>query len=192
MTGLVIAGIALVVLLVFLKMDFSITEEEINMLNADKTARKRKLEKEKADAEKEREDNRRRVKSDKVTEMLVQVMEVGSVQEIQKAMKNGIDILQKLESNQNLLMLAVKNNPYPEVVNFLLDQGIEINDVDDNGQTALILAATFNPNPDVVKTLLDRGADKTIKDKMKKTAADYVPMNTSFFGTDVGTWLKIY
>lgn len=192
MFGLVIAGIALVVLLVFLKLDFKVTDEEKDAIATDAANKKKATKEEKEAAEKERLEKRRRLKMDKATEILVQVMEDGSVQEIQRAMSNGINVLQKLENNQNLLMIAVKNNQSTDVVRFLLDQGIEINDVDDNGQTALILATAFNPNPDVIKTLLDCGADKTIKDKMKKTAFDYVPLNTSLFGTDVGPLLKIY
>ena len=89
-------------------------------------------------------------------------------------------------------MIAVKNNPSPEVVHFLLHEGIEVNDVDDKGQTALILAAAFNSNAEVITALLENGADKTIKDKHGKTAADYVVLNSSFFGTDVPNMLKIY
>ena len=191
MVGLVIAGIAALVLLVFLKSNFTITDDEKNAIAADDAAKQKALEEEKAAAEKERLEKRRRLKMDKSTDILVQVMEDGSVSEIRRAMSNGINVLQKLENNQNLLMIAVKNNQSTEVVHFLLEQGIEINDADDNGQTALILATAFNPNPEVIKTLLDCGADKTVKDKMNKTAADYVLLNTALFGTDIGELLKV-
>ena len=198
MVGLVIAGVAVVILLVFLKLNVSLSDEEleeIKKMEAAKKAKKAEKEKEanknKPLFEEEKQPAKRVLRTDKATELLVQIMEDGSVKEIQQAMNNGINVLQKLENNQTLLMIAVKNNPSTEVVPFLLDQGIEINDVDDNGQSALILAAAFNPNPEVIKTLLDCGADKTIKDKSKKTAADYVVLNSSCFGTDVPALLKL-
>ena len=48
-----------------------------------------------------------------------------------------------------------------------------------------MLAATFNPDPDMVRILLDNGADKTIKDKNGKTAADYCALNFDLIGTDI-------
>ena len=196
MTGLVIAGIALVLLIAFLKLNTSLSEEEKEELEAEKILENSKKDKKKTNnsieqlLEEEEEQRRRSIRLDRATEILVQVMEDGSVAEIQQAINNGIDILQKLPGNQNLLMIAVKNNPSTEVIQFLLDQGIEVNDVDDNGQTALILASAFNSNPEVVKVLLDNGADKTIRDKSRKTAADYVVLNTSYYGTDIPALLK--
>ncbi len=197
MIGLVIAGVAVVALLLFLKLNVSLSDEEIKemkKIKAEEKAKKAKKETEKNKPvvmEEPKQPAKRVFRTDKATELLVQIMEDGSVKEIQQAMSNGINILQKLENNQNLLMIAVKNNPSTEVVHFLLDQGIEINDVDDNGQTALIMAAAFSPNPEVIKTLLDCGADKTIMDKSKKTAADYVVLNSSCFGTEVPALLKL-
>ncbi|MBR1945843.1 MAG: ankyrin repeat domain-containing protein [Alphaproteobacteria bacterium] len=197
MIGLVIAGVAVVALLLFLKLNVSLSDEEIKemkKIKAEEKAKKAKKETEKNKPvvmEEPKQPAKRVFRTDKATELLVQIMEDGSVKEIQQAMSNGINILQKLENNHNLLMIAVKNNPSTEVVHFLLDQGIEINDVDDNGQTALIMAAAFSPNPEVIKTLLDCGADKTIMDKSKKTAADYVVLNSSCFGTEVPALLKL-
>lgn len=48
-----------------------------------------------------------------------------------------------------------------------------------------MLAATFNPSPEITKMLLNNGADKTIKDKSGKTAADYVEMNFDLRGTEI-------
>ena len=101
MGGLVIAGIAALVLLVFLKLNFTVTDDEKNAIAADDAAKQKALEEEKAAAEKERLEKRRRLKMDKATEILVQVMEDGSVSEIRQAMSNGINVLQKLENNQN-------------------------------------------------------------------------------------------
>ena len=203
MTGLWVACIAGGLLFLLLKFNVSVSAEELEELDeikkaeqAEKAAKAAKAKKEKAlkdkeeNPEKETEKGQRRVIRDRATELLVQVMEDGSVAEIQQAMSNGINILQKLENDQTLLMIAVKNNPSVEVVQFLLDQGIEINAVDGNGQTALILAAMFNTNPEVILTLLNNGADKTIKVKSKTTASDYVVLNSSFFGTDIPTLLK--
>jgi len=188
MAGLIVAGLALVVLILFfvLKSKLSLSDEELKefkgILSPEEERRKAE----------EEERQRRKLNLSKAANLLVQVVEDGSVAEIQQAIANGINILQKLENNQTLLMIAVKNNPSPEVVQFLLDEGIEINDVDDSGQTALILAAAFNSNPEVITTLLDNGADKTITDKSGKTAADYVALNSSFFGTDIPSLLKTH
>lgn len=204
MTGLVIAGIALLILIFFLKTNFSVSEEEleeVNRIKAEEKAQKAQKAQKAKLAKQAKKDNtaeeepkhlaKRALRTDKATEMLVQIMEVGSVKEIRNAMKNGINILQKLEENQTLLMIAVKNNPDVNVVKFLLEQGIEINAADNNGQTALILATAFNSNPEIIKTLLENGADKTIKDKSNKIAADYVVLNSSFFGTEIPALLNV-
>ncbi|MBR1777841.1 MAG: ankyrin repeat domain-containing protein [Alphaproteobacteria bacterium] len=185
MGGLIIAGLAALILFLFLKTKVSVSDEEIAELRAAEEAKKPSLEEEQKQA------NKRTLRTDKTTELLVQVMEDGSVDEIRQAMANGINIQQKLQDGQTLLMIAVKNNPNPEVVHFLLDQGIEVNAVDDNGQTALILATAFNPNPEIITTLLDSGADKTIKDKMNKIAADYISLNSSLSNTDIPALLKV-
>jgi uncharacterized protein len=63
----------------------------------------------------------------------------------------------------------------------LLKKGANPNIADDNGSTCLIMAAQIN-NIDMVKLLLRYKADKTIKDKQGKTAADYALFtnNTAF------------
>ena len=191
MTGFVIAGIAAVVLVAFLLIKIpKPSEEDLELIFKKKAESSSGLKASSLQA-RARNHARNTMNSNKVTDLLVQVMEDGSVSEIQKAMENGINLRQKLELNQTLLMIAVKNNPSTEVIRFLLHQGIEINDADDNGQTALMIATTFNPHPEIIMELLNNGADKTLKDKNGKTAADYIIMNSALTKTEIPDLLKI-
>ena len=181
MSGFIIAGVAFLVLILFLKFKPTpLSEDELNELKGIRP-----------ENEKEEEESRARVKSNSAANLLIQVIEDGSVEEIQQTIANGINIRQRVRG-QTLLHVAAKSNTNPNVIQFLLSQGIEINDVNEEGQSALILAATFNSNPDIIITLLNNGADKSIKDKSGKTAADCVVLNSSFFGTDIPNMLKIY
>ena len=63
--------------------------------------------------------------------------------------------------------------------------------VKDSFEDELTDAVTFNRNPEVVKKLLELGADKTLKDKAGKVAADYIVMNGLLLNTDVPPLLKV-
>ena len=133
----------------------------------------------------------RSMKTNRETEFLVHLMEDGNVEEIDQALKNGVNLQRPLQDGQTVLMIAVKHNQDPEIIPFLTKNGIDINAVDDKGQTALMLAATFNPSPEITKMLLNNGADKTIKDKSGKTAADYVQMNFDLIDTEIPSLLFV-
>ena len=171
-TGLVIAIIAAIVLILFLKIKPTLSEEELETLNGEK------------------EDHRVRIKREGAAQLLVQSIEDGTLDEIQRVVRNGIDIRQKIGS-QTLLMIAARSNPNVEVIDYLLNQGIEINDVDDQGQTALIIAAAFSQNAAIITKLLQSGADKTIKDKAGRTAADCIALNVYVPRTEMLNLLKV-
>ena len=119
MAGFIIAGIAALILVIVLKVKVSLSEEELQEIGKAKNTQK------------EKERSARSLNTSRAADLLIQVLEEGTVDEIKQSMKNGINILQKLENNQTLLMIAVKNNPSVEVVQFLLNEGVEVNDVDD-------------------------------------------------------------
>ena len=133
----------------------------------------------------------RSMKTNRETEFLVHLMEDGNVEEIDQALKNGVNLQRPLQDGQTVLMIAVKHNQDPEIIPFLCSKGIDINAVDDKGQTALMLAALFDSNPEIVKALLKNGPDKTIRDKTGKSAADYCKMNFEFHGTKIPDLLFI-
>lgn len=193
MFGFVIAAVAAVVfVLVLIFGSKPLTPDEIERLKQDKAAKIDSVQTNVVDEPDEAEQEKgRRVFRDKATEMLVHLMEDGSLTEIEQAVKNGIKLNKTLEDNQTTLMIAVKNNQETAILPLLIQQGIDINAVDDNGQTALMMAVTFNRNPEVVKKLLELGADKTIKDKAGKVAADYIVMNGLLLNTDVPPLLKV-
>ena len=89
MSGFIIAGVAALVLILFLKFKPSFSEEEWTELKGIKEDKK------------EEEKSRSRIKRDNATQLLVQVIEDGTVDELKRMIKNGINILQKLENNQN-------------------------------------------------------------------------------------------
>ena len=159
MTGLIIAIIALIVLILFLKIKPHLTEEELKELEGEP-----------------KEASRAHLKRENAAALLIQTVEDGNLEEIQRIIKNGINIRQKVKG-QTMLMVAAKSNPSVEVIEFLLNQGIEVNDVNEQGETALILAATFSQTPEIITKLLENGADKTIKDKGGRTAADCLSLN---------------
>jgi ankyrin repeat protein len=58
-----------------------------------------------------------------------------------------------------------------KVITLLLDRGAHIDDQDNRGRTALMIAAELN-HAVAVDLLLARGADKSLRDKQGKSAAD--------------------
>ena len=193
MFGFIIAAVAAVVfVLVLIFGSKPLTPDEIERLKQDKAAKIDSVQTNVVDEPDEAEPEKgRRVFRNKATEILVHLMEDGSLTEIEQAVKNGIKLNRTLEDNQTALMIAVKNNQETAILPLLIQQGIDINAVDDNGQTALMMAVTFNRNPEVVKKLLELGADKTLKDKAGKVAADYIVMNGLLLNTDVPPLLKV-
>ncbi|MCV2403554.1 ankyrin repeat domain-containing protein [Marinomonas sp. C2222] len=60
------------------------------------------------------------------------------------------------------LLIAVKNNADPELVELLLDSGADVFATTNNGWTALMVASRYNEH-DVVELLLDSGSDAFAK-----------------------------
>uniref|UniRef100_A0AAR2LEN0 Ankyrin repeat, SAM and basic leucine zipper domain-containing protein 1 n=1 Tax=Pygocentrus nattereri TaxID=42514 RepID=A0AAR2LEN0_PYGNA len=73
-------------------------------------------------------------------------------------------------SRMTCLMLAARDD-YCQVINLLVSHGAELDFQDDSGHTALVLAVQYGQKGAVLK-LLQLGADKSIKTKAGKTAAD--------------------
>uniref|UniRef100_A0A673MVW9 Ankyrin repeat, SAM and basic leucine zipper domain-containing protein 1-like n=1 Tax=Sinocyclocheilus rhinocerous TaxID=307959 RepID=A0A673MVW9_9TELE len=88
-------------------------------------------------------------------------------------------------SSMTCLMLAARDG-YCQVINLLVSHGAELNFQNDNGLTALIIAVQYGREVAVLK-LLQLGADKFIKTKMGKTAADMDKMSSYPEENDV-TW----
>jgi ankyrin repeat protein len=58
-----------------------------------------------------------------------------------------------------------------KVITILLDRGARLDDQDNRGRTPLMIAAELNHTV-AIDLLLARGADKTLRDKEGKSAAD--------------------
>ncbi|XP_016125536.1 ankyrin repeat, SAM and basic leucine zipper domain-containing protein 1-like isoform X2 [Sinocyclocheilus grahami] len=79
-------------------------------------------------------------------------------------------------SSMTCLMLAARDG-YCQLINLLVSHGAKLNFQNDNGLTALIIAVQYGREVAVLK-LLQLGADKFIKTKMGKTAADMAKMSS--------------
>lgn len=96
----------------------------------------------------------------------------GNVDQIEKALENGIPIESKTENLGNTPLIVAAYSGKAEAVEYLCKKGADVNAQDTNGVTALIHAAYYN-HFDAAKILLKYNADKTIKDKYGNTALDY-------------------
>jgi len=88
--------------------------------------------------------------------------------------KDGLDldVAQEKAKGYHVLHFAAGSKDHAvEAITKLVKAGANINALNDNGQTPLHIAA-FWDNADAVRCLLDLGADKTIKNKSGRTAAD--------------------
>ena len=90
---------------------------------------------------------------------------------------HGVDVNARYGNDLTALMWAAGYSSEAgikdvvEVMTLLLDRGAQIDDQDNRGRTALMIAAELG-HAAAVDLLLARGADKTLKDKQGKTAAD--------------------
>ena len=95
----------------------------------------------------------------------------------ERLLKAGVDVNTVYANNLTAMMWAAGfSEDAPEddgvkTVTLLLDKGAKIDAQDDRGYTALITAADLG-HDGVVALLLKRGADRSIKSKDGKTAAD--------------------
>jgi ankyrin repeat protein len=90
----------------------------------------------------------------------------------------GVDINAKYEHSLTLLMWASgHSNDVPPteglaLATMLVDRGAKFDEVDDRGKSALIIATELG-HIEIVQELLRRGANRSIKDKEGKSAADF-------------------
>jgi uncharacterized protein len=90
---------------------------------------------------------------------------------------HGIDVNAKYGNDLTVLMWAAGYsaeagvNDVVEVMSLLLERGARLDEEDNRGRTALMIAAELG-HTQAVDMLLAHGADKSLKDKQGKTAAD--------------------
>ncbi len=90
---------------------------------------------------------------------------------------HGVDINARYGNDLTVLMWAAGysdeagTEDMEKVLALLLDRGARIDDQDNRGRTPLMIAAELNHTV-AVELLLARGADKTLRDKQGKSAAD--------------------
>ncbi|WP_295419192.1 ankyrin repeat domain-containing protein [Sulfurovum sp.] len=63
---------------------------------------------------------------------------------------------------------------YVEIAKILLANGANINAIDKTKQWTPLFFAYYNKHSDMVDLLIKKGADQTIKDKLNRTASDYI------------------
>ena len=89
----------------------------------------------------------------------------------------GVDINARYGNDLTVLMWAAGysdeagTQDMEKVIKLLLDRGARIDDQDNRGRTPLMIAAELNHTV-AVDLLLARGADKSLRDKQGKSAAD--------------------
>src|SRR5699024_6266237 len=81
----------------------------------------------------------------------------GNMQQVQRAIKQDIDVNASDPAGRNALMLASYNGHY-KIVQLLLKEGATVDDRNAEGRTALIFAAS-GPFPDTVALLLEEVDD---------------------------------
>ncbi len=72
----------------------------------------------------------------------------------------GLDIKDKTNRGETLLMVAAANNTSPEIVKFIINKGLEVKEEDRWGWTTLMHALAENENSkEIVEILIDYGAE---------------------------------
>ncbi|GHT01743.1 hypothetical protein AGMMS50276_30410 [Synergistales bacterium] len=89
--------------------------------------------------------------------------EKGTPQQVEEAIKGGVDVNAKDRDGYTALMATARSNPNPETISLLLKNGADVNAKNRGGPTTLMYAAGFNPNPEIIAVLLKNGADINAK-----------------------------
>jgi ankyrin repeat protein len=102
---------------------------------------------------------------------------------VRRLSERNTDINARFANDLTLLMWAAgpdQNVPEAQaikVVSYLLEAGAHIDDRDNRGRTALMIAAEGG-HAEIADLLLARGADKSLKDKAGKRAADLTVLSS--------------
>lgn len=99
---------------------------------------------------------------------LTEAIEEMSVEEVKKAISNGVNINNKNDRGETPLIQAIHLQDY-DVVETLLEAGADVNARDCHGQTPLIVAVT-RADIEMVRILLDMEPDIHVKDYHGYTA----------------------
>lgn len=110
----------------------------------------------------------------------------GSVEMARKLIEKGASLNPDDDSGSTLLIYALGNRHFPEMIEFLIDKGINLNvRPHEFAHTPLMVAAALGYEKSV-ETLLKLGADPSMKDEDGKTALDFArerePINEIIVG----------
>lgn len=111
----------------------------------------------------------------------IELCKIGSLQQINDAIKNGANVNAKRDDGLTALMWAALNNPNPEVITALVKASANVSATDNKGWTALMFAVNQNSNPEVITALIKAGADinnlpKVQRGKVLEQAITQEPM----------------
>jgi len=110
-----------------------------------------------------------KVAADAESAEFVNLCGVGTLQQIEAAIKEGADVNVKNNNGDTpLIMVAEKGNP--EAIDMLIQAGADVNAKNSLGYTALMVAARNNENPEVFDALIKAGADVNAKESFNNTA----------------------
>jgi ankyrin repeat protein len=96
---------------------------------------------------------------------------------VELLLDHGVDVNERYGNDLTVLMWAAGysdeagTKDMEKVITILLDRGARLDDQDNRGRTPLMIAAELNHTV-AIDLLLARGADKTLRDKEGKSAAD--------------------
>ncbi len=93
-----------------------------------------------------------------------------TIDEVQNEIKKGVNLNAQNKNGLTVLMIAVANNPNPQVIKLLIKAGANPNVQDRKGVTALMIAAANRNNSKFVKILIENGANPNTGNNDKATA----------------------
>ncbi|HPC36727.1 MAG TPA: trypsin-like peptidase domain-containing protein [Candidatus Marinimicrobia bacterium] len=125
------------------------------------------------------------------TQDIFDIFSKGTPEEVNKAIKAGVNVNERDSSGFTPLMIAARYNENPKVIETLIKSGAKINDCNYDGITPLMFAALNTINPEIITILLKYGADKKIKDNTGNNAFIYANMNENIKATPLLVELKM-